>query len=165
MSNQALWVSSGRIEQPETAQLALGRARSDLRSPTVGPDLSRKPSYQIGQTPEMGQAVHQSQAAGQRRKIGPTENRSRHPHRKLTVVCMSSAKWIANCKPIECPTVINFNCVCRGHHEREISPGPQPSTLISGRQQLDCDYGCRGQIGKRNANPHQRTRRFLVSER
>src|SRR5258707_4398589 len=59
-----LWVPSGRIEQPETAKLAMGRARSDLGSPTAGPDVSWRPSHQIRQTPEMGQAVHQSQTAG-----------------------------------------------------------------------------------------------------
>jgi len=80
----ALWVPSGRIEQPETAQLAVGGARSYLGSTTAGPDLSWPPRHQIRQTPEMGQAVHQSRTARSKLEIDLPKTGT-HPHRKLTV--------------------------------------------------------------------------------
>ena len=65
-SGQALRVPSGRIEQPEAAQLAMDRERSNLGCPTAGPNFSWGSVTKIGQAIEIGQAVDQSQTAGQK---------------------------------------------------------------------------------------------------
>jgi len=40
---------------------SMGGAEPDVRYPVARPDLSRRASHKIGQTSQMGQAVHQSQ--------------------------------------------------------------------------------------------------------